>query len=63
MAPIAFTAAMIQYFGKLPGQSAMDFGRELKALSYPERMEFAKMLRQQAKIDCTDPTDPNAATK
>lgn len=42
-----FAGVMKQYFGLLPGQSVMQFGTELKALSYNEKLEFHKMLTEQ----------------
>lgn len=36
----SFTTAMLDYFGKLPGQSTMDFAQELKGLSDADRAEF-----------------------
>ena len=36
----SFTTAMLDFFGKLPGQSTMDFATELKALTDADKAEF-----------------------
>ncbi len=59
MAQKSFVAAMIGYFGKVGGQTAMDFGRELTALSMDEKLQFAAMLRTQPGYEeTTDPMPP-----
>ena len=41
-----FMAAAKDYFGQLPGQTAMDFGREVKALSQEARAEITEGLKK-----------------
>ena len=36
----SFTTAMLDFFGKLPGQSTMDFAAELKVLNEDEKAFF-----------------------
>lgn len=60
MPQIGFVKAMKDFFGPLPGQTLMQFGAELKALSYEEKCEFARGLRSIG-IDCADPDQPRAA--
>jgi len=60
MPQVGFVKAMKDYFGVLPGQSVIQFGRELKALSYEEKLDFAKGLRSIG-IDCSDPEQPKIA--
>lgn len=55
MANRSFITGMLAFFGKLPGQSAMDFGKELKALSHTEKAEFHSMLVKQEGYESTDP--------
>lgn len=47
MKKMTFMNAARDYFGMLPGQKPMEFGREIKALSGPERDEFKTMLEGQ----------------
>ena len=58
--PVAFTVALKNFFGYMPGKGAAEFMTELKALSYEDKVEFARMLRDQAGIPCTDPLPPVA---
>lgn len=60
MQQIGFVKAMKDYFGLLPGQSVLQFGTELKALSHAEKLDFANGLRSQG-INCTDPAPSSAA--
>lgn len=60
MSQIGFVKAMKDYFGPLPGQSVLQFGAELKALSYEEKLDFANGLRAIG-IDCADPEPRKAA--
>ena len=53
-------AAMKQFFGLKEGQSAMQFGQEIKELSYEERMDFYYGLQKQG-IDCEEPLKPKVA--
>jgi hypothetical protein len=53
-----FTGAMLGYFGRREGQQASDFAGELKSLSYEEKLEFHRMLTEQAGIACHPPTIP-----
>lgn len=41
----SFVSAMMDYFGKLPGQTTMDFANELKALNTDDREEFKRLLK------------------
>ena len=59
MPRIGFVKAMMNYFGLLPGQTALQFGAELRALSYEEKLDFANGLRSLG-IDCADPVPPKA---
>lgn len=52
-----FISAMKEYFGILPGQTAMGFGKEVQALSYEEKMDFHGMLNTQAGIQCDPPAN------
>ena len=60
MPQIGFIKAMKDYFGLLPGQTILQFGAELKALSYEEKLDFAQGLRSIG-IDCADPDRPKVA--
>ena len=60
MSQIGYVKAMKDYFGLLPGQTVMQFGVELKALTHEEKLDFARGLRSTG-IDCTDPEQPKAA--
>ena len=40
----SFTGAMLDFFGKLPGMTAMDFQKELKALDTADRTYFRDQL-------------------
>ena len=60
MPQIGFIKAMKDYFGLLRGQTILQFGAELKALSYEEKLDFAKGLRSIG-VDCADPDQPKAA--
>jgi hypothetical protein len=44
MKKLTFTKACLEFFGKLPGQSLMDFGEELKALTVKDRKELSEMF-------------------
>lgn len=44
---MTFMQACRDYFGLLPGQSAMDLGREVKALSEADRKEISEGLMKQ----------------
>jgi hypothetical protein len=50
----AFTAACKEFFGFKPGQTLREFGEELKALTFNDKMELASGLRLVG-IDCADP--------
>ena len=60
MPQIGFVKAMKDYFGLLPGQTILQFGAELKALSYEEKLDFAQGLRSIG-IDCADPDQSKTA--
>jgi hypothetical protein len=50
-----FVSAMLKYFGHRPGTGSTDFARELKDLTYEDKVEFHRMLTTQAGIDCDPP--------
>ena len=60
MPQTGFVKAVKDYFGLLPGQTLLQFGAELKTLSYEEKLDIAKGLRAHG-IDCADPDRPKAA--
>ena len=60
MSQIGFVKAMKDFFGPLPGQSIMQFGAELRALSHEEKLDFAQGLRSIG-IDCADPEQSKVA--
>lgn len=60
MPRIGFVKAMKDFFGLLPGQSVIQFGQELKALSHEEKLDFANGLRAIG-INCADPDPVKAA--
>lgn len=47
---VSFTKACLDYFGRKPNQTAMDFGAELKALTQMDRSYF---IREFAKVGIT----------
>lgn len=52
----SWTAAMKEFFGTL-GKPLTEFAKEIKALSFKERLEFHEMLKGQG-IDCDVPMNP-----
>jgi hypothetical protein len=60
MSQSGFVKAMMDFFGLRPGQTVIQFGAELKALSMDEKKEFAQSLRSIG-IDYADPLPPKAA--
>lgn len=44
---LTFMQACRDYFGLLPGQTSLDFGKEVKALNDKDREEIAKGLEKQ----------------
>jgi hypothetical protein len=60
MSQIVFVKAMKDFFGLRPGQTVVEFGAELRALTYEEKLEFANGLRAIG-INCADPEQPKAA--
>lgn len=42
--PTNFIAAMLHYFGKLPNETTVEFGQEIKSLTDQDRGEFRDML-------------------
>ena len=54
MAEKSFTAACREFFGLKPSQKLTEFGQELKALSYEDKLEIARGLRE-AGVNCADP--------
>lgn len=55
MAQKTWVSAMKDYFG-LNGKSVTDFMKEIKALTYKDRLDFHAML-SAAGINCTPPTE------
>lgn len=53
----SFTGAMKNFFGFLPGKGVTDFAKEIGALTYENKMEFHKMLKEQG-IECDEPQKP-----
>lgn len=49
-----FIAACREFFGLKPGQKLTEFGQEIKALSFKDKLDIAKGLRE-AGHDCADP--------
>jgi hypothetical protein len=55
----SFIKAMMQYFGKKPGQTLSEFQAELKELSHDDRLYF---VREFAKIGiAVEPPVPTSA--
>jgi hypothetical protein len=54
----SFTGAMKQFFGLKDGQQLKDFAAELKALTPEDKMEFHRMLNEDAGIPCDPPGTP-----
>lgn len=46
MIQMTFTKAMMDFFGRLPGQSVGDFANELKALTVVDREYFKREFRK-----------------
>lgn len=44
---VSFPLAMLDYFGKKPGQETLGFMEELKALTATDKAEFREMLKEQ----------------
>jgi hypothetical protein len=59
-AKAAFIKQMLDFFGRLPGQSPMQFAAEVKALSEQEKRDFAAMLTE-AGYPCDAPATQVAA--
>lgn len=59
--PQVFVSQMRNFFGLLPGQSLLDFGKEIKALSFQEKLEFADMLNV-AGFPTQPPKPPSSST-
>ena len=60
MPKTGFVKAMKDYFGLLPGQTVIQFGAELRALSHDEKLDFVLGLRAVG-VDCSDSEQPKAA--
>jgi hypothetical protein len=50
----SFMGACKDFFGLLPDQTFLQFGKEVQQLSQDERIEIAQGLRKLG-IDCDDP--------
>jgi hypothetical protein len=59
MPQVGFVKAMKDYFGLLPGQTVMQFGAELKALTHDDKLDFARGLHAIG-IDCAAPEQHKA---
>lgn len=46
METISFVSAVVRFFGPLPGQSKLDLGKEVKALTEQDRAELKPMLAE-----------------
>ena len=44
MRQMTFAAACMEYFGKKPGQSSLDFMKEIKELTSDDRAYFIKLF-------------------
>ncbi len=53
----SFTGAMKSYFGFKQDQKASEFAKELKELTYQDKLDFHKMLCE-AGHPCTPPVQP-----
>ena len=56
----SFIVACKDFFGLLPGQTAMQFAQEIKPLTYEERMQLWRDM-QAGGIECQQPAPPAAA--
>lgn len=56
MSQKSFVNAAKEFFGFKPGQGLREFGAELKALTFNDKMELAAGMRNIG-IDCADPID------
>ena len=56
----SFTVACREYFGYQAGAGLAEFAKELKALTYEDKLEIAKGLRS-AGVECIDPEAPKEA--
>ena len=45
-AAISFVSACVRFFGKLPGQTNLDVGKEVKALTAQDRKDMIPGLEQ-----------------
>lgn len=43
---ISFVSACVRFFGKLPGQTNLDVGKEVRALTTQDRKEMTPELEQ-----------------
>jgi hypothetical protein len=59
MPQASFVKAMKDFFGLLPGQTVLQFGAEIRALSYEEKLDFVQGLRSLG-INCADPDQRKA---
>jgi hypothetical protein len=48
-----------EFFGLRPGQTAMEFGKELQQLTYEDKQEIHAQLNAQGHV-CDPPTPPVA---
>ena len=58
--PKSFVRQMLDFFGPLPGQSKMQLGGEVQALSEQDKRDFADMLND-AGLPCEPPKQIAAA--
>lgn len=51
---MSFVSGMKAFFGLKPGQTTLDFGKELKELSHEDKTYFAQRLRDNG-MNIADP--------
>lgn len=54
MEKVSFMAACKNYFGLLPGQTNLDFGKEVKQLSQADRDELKPLLEKELGVEITN---------
>lgn len=57
MAQKSFIGGCREFFGFKPDQTLTEFGAEIKALSYEDKLELAQGLRDTG-MDVADPAQP-----
>lgn len=54
-APKSFAGACREFFGMQPGQKIAEFGAELKALTYADKVELTEGMRASTGWNISDP--------